>query len=291
MGNNQNPFSLYDFLGYFTPGAVFLYVGIAVSERFVQFNFHENIKGRGFHELETYVGLVILAYIIGLALSLLSSVFIEKFSIWRYGYPSKYLTSTSHHGYFKSTSDEPELISCPNVLARLIVWVFLLPVSLLDWIFGDLLNRKSLYVGALDHVLNKIVWAKVGDLLTKNSGLSKPPSGESWYRQDYFRFLYHYVLVNSEVHAPSLKNYVALYGFSRTMTFLFVVMFWGSFILLCKYHFQSNILLSVFVASIPMSFIYYMNFNKFFRRYSLEDLMAVAVIHKRDMTIDPDLIN
>lgn len=96
MESKQNPFSLYDFLGYFTPGAVFLYVSIAISSRFFQFKLHDSLINAGFTKAEITVGLIILAYVLGHVLSFLSSVFVERFSNWMHGYPSKYLLSSNH---------------------------------------------------------------------------------------------------------------------------------------------------------------------------------------------------
>lgn len=290
MDNNQSPFSLYDFLGYFLPGAVFLYGAVAIVGRFYGFQFHSELGTRGFNHLETYAGLIILAYILGHALSFLSSVVIEKFSIWMHGYPSKYLLGLDHPGYFSLPGGTTPL-PCGVKFMRLCVWIFLLPISFQEYIFGNLLGRRNVYVSPADSTLRAIIKAKICDLLEENSGLMHPPEGWSWKKHDFFRFVYHYVLANSQVHRGAFRNYVALFGLSRTLALISVFAFWFSLGMLIYCDFDSRILKIMFFSSIPLSFIYYMTYNKFFRRFSLEVLMALATTHKVKNPIDPAHLN
>lgn len=282
MDSKQNPFSLYDFLGYFTPGAVFLYVSMAISDRFLDFHLHHTLKLRGFTETETYVGLVLLAYILGHTLSFLSSAFVEKFSNWMHGYPSKYLLNISHPGYLKVNDEhgKPKDMNCELAAIRIVIWIFMFPVAILDFVLGKHLNARNVYVRGLDAGLTTIIKGKIDRLLKDNSGLTSAPSNYHFGKDDFFRFTYHYALVNSEHHIPSLKNYVALYGFTRTMTLMSVLIFWGCLLFYIFSKSESHILNYMLIASIPISYIYYMAFNKFNRRFTLEVLMAIAVIYK-----------
>lgn len=289
MDAKQNPFSLYDFLGYFTPGAVFLYGFVAVINRFYDYKLHESFASRGFNSGETAVALVLLAYILGHALNFLSSVFVEKFSIWMHGYPSKYLLNSNHCGYLKNKGKdgkEEDLAGLSKVI-RGLVWLFMLPVAVLDKVLGDWLNARNVYVKGLDDGLSPIIRAKIEALLTDNSGLTEPPEGYHWSKDDFFRFVTHYVLVNSEHHISSLKNYVALYGFTRTMTFLGIIAFWGSLFILLISPSESNAMKIIIATSIPFSYIYYMAFNKFNRRFTLEAFMALAVSYEMKAKIKP----
>lgn len=288
MDAKQNPFSLYDFLGYFTPGAVFLFGFVAVVNRFFGYKLHESLTSQGFNNGEITVALVLLAYILGHSLSFLSSVFVEKFSIWMHGYPSKYLLNSNHCGYLKNKGKdgiEVDLYCLPKAI-RGLVWLFMLPVAVLDKVLGDWLNARNVYVKGLDDGLSLIVRAKIEALLTDKSGLTEPPEGYHWSKDDFFRFVTHYVLVNSEHHISSLKNYVALYGFTRTMTFLCIIAFWGSIFVLSFSASESNIMKTILVASIPFSYIYYMAFNKFNRRFTLEAFMALAVSYEMKAKIN-----
>jgi hypothetical protein len=286
MDAKQNPFSLYDFLGYFTPGAVFLYGLVAVANRFFGYKLHESFTAQGFNGGETTVALVLLAYILGHSLSFLSSVIVEKFSIWMHGYPSKYLLNSKHCGYLKNKGkdgEEEDLDSMPKVI-RGLVWLFMLPVAVLDKVLGDWLNARNVYVKVLDDGLSQIILEKSEALLADKSDLHELPD-------DFFRFVTHYALVNSEHHITSLKNYVALYGFTRTMTFLCILAFWGSLFVVSFSGSESNVMKTILVVSIPFSYIYYMAFNKFNRRFTLEAFMALAVNYEKKSKINPIKVN
>lgn len=114
--DKQNPFSLYDFLGYFTPGAVLLYAVFAICNRFLGYNINERMINLGFTESQILVGLILLSYILGHALSLSSSLFVEKFAIWLHGYPSKYLLRIKSPGYLRqwiSSEGETKAVHIP----------------------------------------------------------------------------------------------------------------------------------------------------------------------------------
>lgn len=159
---------------------------------------------------------MLLAYILGHSLSFLSSVIVEKFSIWMHDYPSKYLLNSKHCGYLKNKGKdgEEEDLDCMPKVIRGLVWLFMLPVAVLDMLLGDLFNARNVYVKGLDDGLSLIIRAKIEALLTDKSGLTEPPEGYHWSKDDFFRFVTHYALVNSEHHITSLINYVALYGFT-----------------------------------------------------------------------------
>jgi hypothetical protein len=285
MDAKQNPFSLYDFLGYFTPGAVFLYGLVAVANRFFGYKLHESFTTQGFNAGETTVALVLLAYILGHSLSFLSSVIVEKFSIWMHGYPSKYLLNSKHCGYLKNKGKDgiEEDLDCMPKAIRGLVWLFMLPVAVLDKVLGDWLNARNVYVKVLDDGLSQII-LKSEALLADKSDLHELPD-------DFFRFVTHYALVNSEHHITSLKNYVALYGFTRTMTFLCILAFWGSLFVVSFSGSESNVMKTILVVSIPFSYIYYMAFNKFNRRFTLEAFMALAVNYEKKSKINPIKVN
>ena len=89
----QNPFSLYDFLGYFTPGAILLY-GCILTLGHTQpdgsvINYVNQYQG--LDKTQFYTLFILIAYISGHFLNFLSSITIECYSNWAFGYPSKYL--------------------------------------------------------------------------------------------------------------------------------------------------------------------------------------------------------
>lgn len=281
MNAKQNPFSLYDFLGYFTPGAVFLYILVVYAARFYGFDIHDRLTNYGINEAETYVALVIASYALGHSISLMSSVFVEKFSIWMHNYPAIYLIYDKKIGYIEKIHINGDISKAGllMILIRICVWILLLPVSLQDLIFGIGFNGRNTYCKKVDAGLGTIIIDKINVFLDKTlKGDEEKPF--HYLASDYFRYVLHYVVVNSDNHLVSLKNYVALYGFTRTMTFLCVMVFWLSLYLMICSTSESHLIKLIFALSIVFSYIYYMAFNKFYRRYVLEAYMALTVLIK-----------
>lgn len=75
------------------------------------------------------------------------------------------------------------------------------------------------------------------------------------------------------------------------MTFLCILAFWGSLFVLSFSATESNVMKTILVASIPFSNIYYMAFNKFNRRFTLEAFMALALNYEMKSKIDPKKFN
>ena len=96
---SKSPFSLYDFLGYFIPGALFCYLFAIVFDI-------EEIKWLniefflGLRVFDQSVAFTLFSYVFGHAINYLSTLTIEKYSIWSIGYPSKYLFGVKPECYF-----------------------------------------------------------------------------------------------------------------------------------------------------------------------------------------------
>lgn len=140
MELKQNPFSFYDFLGYFTPGAIFIYGFMAITS-------HSGILTLDFTEsfsVQFYVPFVLGSYALGHLLSFISSVLIEKYTIWLIGYPSKYLLGIKAESYLSH-----------NWFIRLAVLLFLLPVSLFECFLNFTLKYRQTFSKSLDVFLQK----------------------------------------------------------------------------------------------------------------------------------------
>ena len=104
---SKSPFSLYDFLGYFIPGALFCYLFAIVFEI-------EEIKWLniefflGLRVFDQSVAFILFSYVFGHAINYLSTLTIEKYSIWSIGYPSKYLFGVKPECYFKKLIDKDD---------------------------------------------------------------------------------------------------------------------------------------------------------------------------------------
>lgn len=263
----QNPFSIYDFLGYLIPGAVLLY-SIHFILRYENFLEFLNMNTVSF-ELLGYIPFVLLAYLLGHILAICASIFIESFSYYINGYPSSYLFSNQNKKYLSSPT------KCGNI-GRVVLYVVIFPIASLNTIGSNInLLRQA---KELASPLKETVFLQCCKVLREKFNISTDSwSMDDGIKGDYLRLLYHYSFEFSERHSNKLQNYVSLYGFSRNISFVFIVLFWISFI----YIDFSNIA-TVFIPLIfgIISYIFYVGFVKFYRRYSLEVLMATCVVTK-----------
>jgi hypothetical protein len=273
----QNPFSLYDFLGYFVPGAAFLYGTLASCSAVRADVSFPTLASTLFaiEKAELYLPLILISYIVGHLLSFISSLTVERFSIWKLGYPSKYLLGLPFPKYLDVAAPKRT-----RVAVRVLVALFLLPVALTDLVAGNLLKLRELYAKPLDPFLVEFLRDKIQQFLNlraaprKGKGTKKVNAAEV----DLFRLVYHYAVEHAPAHLPKMQNYVALYGFLRTITLSFVVFFWVAIgISLSVPGAALGASLSA-AALFALAFLAYLDFLKFYRRFSLEVLMALTAI-------------
>lgn len=268
----QNPFGLYDFLGYLIPGALFLYILHFLFGIDIIYNLLNLSKEKS--EVLTFIPAVLLAYIIGHTFSLLSSFFIEKYAAFLYGYPSKYLFTENH--VFWSAEDP-----CYENIGKLLLVFFLLPISAMLCLLSIFRITFFDQAKTLDENLSNVVFKKCMKILRYNLGIATDDISK--YQKshgisgDYFRIIYHFIFENSEKHSAKLQNYVALYGFCRTISFIFLMSFWFSIYIFMfengKY--ELPIILSI------LCFLFFTGFVKFYRRYTLEALMGATIYNKK----------
>ena len=136
----QNPFSIYDFLGYFIPGAITFYILIIFlnldsinSLRDIIEITNENKE----FEFGKALFFILISYSLGHLISYISSITIERFSIWKYDYPSKYLL-----GLNKEQKFFPKGVKKRITIVRFVLAVIILPISVLDLLLGEYLFLK-----------------------------------------------------------------------------------------------------------------------------------------------------
>jgi hypothetical protein len=263
----QNPFSVYDFLGYFIPGALTIYI-LLLSDGTKLNSVHDIIdvvsKNNEF-QLDQLLLFIIASYSLGHLINFCSSITIEKYSIWKYNYPSKYLMDLKpNHKYWEG--------KCYILAIKIVMIIIIFPVVVFDYLFGDLFKFKRFYTSNMDKYLIKAIKLK-GLILLKKLGLPKVKKLGDY---DFHRIFSHYVYENSKNHQAKLTNYVALYGFLRSLCFLSVLFIWQ--ILYVNLGVTSGEKLSCVLLILSlMSYIFFMAFMKFYRRYSLESLMLIIV--------------
>jgi hypothetical protein len=274
MDAKQNPFSLYDFLGYLFPGALVLYSALAA--------YGELWSGDGglgairkylsFKDPELYVPALLTSYVLGHCLSFLSSITIEKYAQWTLGGPPQnrllYLEDPGYLGG-KDTSGVIKV-------ARIGTVILVLPLFLLESAFGAM-GMRQVYARALDPLLREIVQRKLLGLIRTVGGVKNPTQFGTAVDHGYFEFAYHYAIEKADKHIQKIHNYVALYGFLRTMT---LILTFGVWLALTSVALSTAPTvaeyLRVFVL-IVASYVMYVAYLKFYYRYAQEVLMAFIV--------------
>lgn len=309
----KNPFSIHDFLGYVFPGALtlFLFYLQTKSENVTRLYDYYILLGKLNYpdSLEDTIILTILSYVLGHLIAYLSSVTVERFSIWVYDYPSHYLIErmpkrhflspfNAYHKIIRKTWKRSVLgndnrwsrfwkyiqviFSYPkrfwdmynDMFWRFVFASFLLPISLgtliVSWMFG----LKNFLVKPLDDDLRKTVRVHTKALMTflGIKGMKRD--------SDFHRIIYHYEYEQMSAHSIKMDNYVALYGFLRATSFTFNILFMWILIsvgvpaILDKSFDAHLCLLLVVLGSI--AYIFLLAFMKFYRRFTLESFMSLV---------------
>ena len=278
MDKKQNPFGIYDFLGYFIPGAVCIYSFIFINEFVIHgyFDYDGIVKSLvNFESAGIYVPFILGSYVLGHFLSYLSSISIEKYSIWKYSYPSKYLLNIKHDGFWGAKRKRTQKIW------RCFIVLLIFPIFIFDLTIGSIFKFTRIYTKELDSFLIELIRQKKKMLINKLG--SDLESYENKHEIDFYRIILHHTYEHSKQHQSKLQNYVALYGFSRTICIIHVIIIWFLSIYmifndkLLNFNF---ILLTSFLSF--SSYIFFMNFMKFYRRYTLEGFMILLILDNRE---------
>ncbi len=274
----QNPFSFYDFLGYMLPGAVLLYIVtfvFGVDDIVAKLSL-EDASNSTASQLLSFIPAVIGSYLLGHVLAIGSSALIEAFTNYSNGYPSEFLFDVKPKKYLSSDT-------CGGQFGRVILWLLILPISVFKLVLKDTLKIKMFnQAKSLPKPLREATFDKCTAVLSEQIkvDISKMKL-ENGIDGDYLRLLYHFIFENSERHSGKLQNYVALYGLTRNVSFVFVVLFWVA-VYSHLFLTQLNIGLLHIFSFATLSYTFYIGFVKFYRRYSLEAVMAASVYSKKD---------
>jgi len=287
----KNPFSLFDFLGYFIPGSFALFlVYFLQNQDGLQFYFRRgNIE-----TLKTDISIIymtffiILAYTLGHILSFLSTLTIENFTIWKFGYPSKNLLGIySTNRYFQRKCRYPPAVDwIPTILSfilRLLLGAFLAPISLSSISIGKMLDlNRSVYTKKLGEPYVSLIKTKIIDRFR----LLDPTLTIDFTNHDYNKLLIHHSYDVNASHQSKLMNYVALYGFLRVTCFILNILTLYMLLYIC-WHFPEEFTIElhkslsaefvIFLVSGFMTYVCYLGYLKFYRRYSQENLMIMLL--------------
>lgn len=292
----KNPFSLFDFLGYIFPGAfallvIFYFVNMeplnfvnpmSISEMMVKVKGWLNVS----ESIVSCSVFLIFSYILGHLIAYISSITIEKFVIWWYGFPSEFLL-TDEGRYWHVLHDGMSMVKNKNrhyvreiirtYLLRIVVSLLLLPI-LVPTLCVKILGGDAFFVKTLDAYLKDIILRK-RMILSKHLSL---PDSSHYDKVGYHRVIYHYVYEKADSHRQKMDNYVALYDFLRSITLIFVCIFMYVMIYgvyngdIGAYYWYSICALSV------ITYLFYMGFFKFYRRFTLEAFMCLVASSELD---------
>lgn len=273
----QNPFSVYDFLGYLIPGSLFLYsfyiIDYLKSTESIEIdNLFNSLND---YEHENIFLFIIISYSIGHLLSFSSSITVEKYANWRYNYPSKYLLDLPHQGYWSKGLD------WKSKLWRIVIITILFPCILLDLLIGKLLDFKRYYTNSVDDMLKDIITFKINALLHKLN-FNKIEGFKEKYRDgkgndyDFHRIVTHYAFEYSKNHQSKMSNYVALYGFLRNLCLIFNLITIYFITRVCLYLTFNIVNIFTILVLLSITYLAFMAFMKFYRRYTLEGFMVVV---------------
>lgn len=268
MPTKQNPFSIYDFLGYLIPGAILL---LSTSGLLSIFN-NQSLDHYIPDLPATYQAATFLAaaYIAGHVIGIVSSFSIEKSYIRLNGYPSRCFLK-----------HEPLGTDAPKTKMEKF-WDLHLKVA--QTVCGAILGNNSYATDALKAPIVQIINTKLEFYFSKEH---KSSNLEKIIQSEYFHHIYHYCVENAPNHLSKIQNYVALYGLMRNTAFTCLIAFWliivESFTQIVHALFTSSTLtfstprLITGSAALLCFSILYLGFVKFYKRYSLEIIMAFSV--------------
>ena len=273
MNLKNTPLSILDFLGYFVPGSLCVYLVILFRSAYlgeVQQQILATIK----FDVTDLLPFFLAAYVLGHLLSFLSALTIERYAFWTYGYPSTYLLQ-------QQTTRNPTKIHWGNKLYQVINCLFLTPVWFLNTIFGKCAGLDELYVRKLNQDQIKIVKGKIKVFVSNLKNTSNThDQAKIFDHGDFFHFLYNYVITNAPQHAGKLQNHIAQSGFLRTLSVIFIFSFWIGWLLIARGALSYEIFILLEGLSLIASYICFLGFLKFNRRYVCETLIAFAVIYQ-----------
>ncbi|MDQ7985956.1 hypothetical protein QYS36_13510 [Pseudomonas sp. G34] len=276
MPSKQNPFSLYDFLGYLIPGALLIYIAFGLNDLFYQLSYINKLSVF-FRSTQGIMPLIIFSYMAGHIIGIVSSYTIENAYVDRYGYPSRQILSST----YKQVKKEKLKLFKESPFTFLSTYLAEKTIRIL--IRSDIFKAKT-----LESQLDNITLKKIKHYFIKNH---KCDDIESLINSEYFHHIYHYCVENSSAHLSKIQNYVALYGLFRNTAFVALLTAWA-FI----FETSKNLAVSIYrykslpdfsptylllgAASFLCFSILYLGFSKFYRRYTSEVFLAFCITYQ-----------
>jgi hypothetical protein len=281
-------FSAYDILGYLVPGLSLILLidcSIAFHSEEIALTYKSITSRYSTISWGTAIPLLLISYFLGHMVSFVSSMTIERHAKWRYGHPMEFLlseTNASLPDYFATSGRNSKW----SKGLRFITAVSILPIFIFEY---PLVITKVIqnYIRSLGPDLGKAVRKAIKGLCDR-CGVSLSVSKE--YPAEFELLAINYALETAPSHVFTLRNYVVLYGFLRSMTFILVMSTWiitlhvGYTFMRYEDGLSIGILYTilVFIASGFLCAVSYGAFLKFWTRYNKEALMGITAVFLKE---------
>jgi hypothetical protein len=266
--------SAYDFLGYIVPGLSFLILADA-SYRFhslsLPFTYEAFISQYATLTWANLVPLLLVAYFAGHMISFASSVSIERHATWLHGPPAKVLLYDYKADYLETRASHSPWGS---KLLRLSVFLFLLPISIIEIVAGRWLKLAQNYIRPADQLIRQAFNRSMSRLLLSIGVEVQHIEGNEPWEYDLERLAIHCAIERAPAHVHTLRNYVVLFGFLRSMCLILVLVFWITLAHLIHQDLVWQAAATFLVGSL-LVFLCYAAFLKFWFRYYYEAIMAI----------------
>src|SRR5690606_21832034 len=229
---DKNPFSLFDFLGYFIPGALSLYLIILSPDFGKYFEKDFFTTSSSLVDMPIYMILfyIIIAYCLGHFLSFFSTLTIEKYTRIVYNDPSKLLLTDN-----KVAPNNKISLYKINIW-RAVLFILIWPLILYDKIMVSCLNYNHSYLKAIEDPYKSLIRKHISSVF-KEIGYD----GDVFHGDNnYHKFLIHYNYEFTKKHRRKLMNYVSLYDFLRVVTLISGFLFNYGFISIAYYTSKRN---------------------------------------------------
>ncbi|MCS5708799.1 hypothetical protein CC99x_007765 [Candidatus Berkiella cookevillensis] len=318
----NSPFSLYDFLGYLIPGIYFCaliffidykYVGIESSYSICSFFYLDKFFMKC-EQLEFLLlvspFLLVIFYIIGHVISVLSNIIIEELPYFaRLRKTFNYILYTQndlneqemnvshsnvkHCDYVKENDEFIKQHGCIRSVINFIFWAIpILPaLKIQQLLFSPPITKDDVIDGIREennfhrvqpiamHVEARRKIKFIMACLFPDMSLDESKPNEL---SKFFHFIYHFVLENTHSHYDRIHNYVALYGFMRNMLMASVLhFFYALLIFIMTWVFCSFFpgLLFILILFSFLNGVFAYGYLKYARRYT-EELIFLCCILK-----------
>ena len=274
-------FTAYDFLGYTVPGLAaiaLLDASIFYHSKGTHFTFDLAVSRYLHLNLASLVPVLLISYLIGHILGFVSSVLIEKHATWMHGVPTNYLLGHGKHsGYFDTAGEVP----IASKFLRILSAAMIAPVSVIDGFLTKVIPLSKNYIRPLDPILVEASASAHSAILKKLDVNLEKYSEEQLDSFDVHKLTIHCSLEAAPAHVSSLRNYVVLYGFLRSVTLLMIISFWVIMIHLHGHFHWWQITMSLGLMAI-ICFVCYAAYLKFRVRYHTEGIMALIASHAKN---------